>query len=419
MTAGRARAGLVPLLFWCCGLAAAVSEPHGAAHHEPLPERAALDLATVLDAAVAGYPDAALLPARSAQAEAWRDRSASLLADAPSFSFRYQTDRFGDDAGLREYEGGLELPLWRWGERRAARSLAGAANAVAQTAGPGLRWQVAGELRQVLWAMADAEQGLVAARDALDLTAQLAAAVGRRHELGDVPLGDVLLADSAELAAQEAVVDARAALVDAQREYRVLSGLAVRPPFRTEVLSGSAGIPADHPALVVAEAELARARSRAELSRKRALGSPTLLLGPRWERPPLGDGYDDSVGLTLTVPLPGTAHGRTAAADAQAETAAALAARDRLRRALAMALHEAEHALEVARENLTTARRRAELAARHARMGRTAYEAGEIDLMDLLRLQETAVAARRARDRFDIEMSRQTAAYNQAVGVLP
>lgn len=419
MRSGGARAGLVPLLFWCVGVAAAVGEPHGAAHHEPLPEQSELTLATVLDEALARYPDRALLPARVDQAEAWRQRSGSLLADTPSLSFRYQTDRFGDDAGLKEYEGGLELPLWRWGERRAARAVAGASAAVAQTAGAGLRWQVAGELRRLVWAMAEAERELQAALDGRDLNDRLAAAVRRRHELGDVPLGDVLLADSAALAAEEAVVDATAMVVDAQREYRMLSGLDARPPFQTESLSAIEEIPPDHPALAAAEAALQRARSRADLSRRSARGSPTLLIGPRWERPPLGTGYDDSIGLTLTVPLPGTAHGRTAAADARAEAAAALADRDRLRRALALALHEAEHGLEVARANRQTAQRRAELATRHADMGRTAYDAGEIDLMDLLRLQEAAVAARRARDRYEIEVSRRTAAYNQAVGVYP
>ena len=419
MSPGLARTGLVPLLFWCASGVAAVAEPHGAAHHEPLPERAELTLAAVLDEAVSRYPDAALLSARAGQAEAWRARSRSLLADTPSLSFRYQTDRFGDDAGLQEYEGGLELPLWRWGERRAAGALAGASAAVARTAAPGLRWQVAGELREVLWAMARAERELQAALDTRDLNERLAASVRRRHELGDVPLADVLLADSAALAAEEAVVDATALLVDAQREYRTLSGLDARPPFEAEPLSPIEEITPDHPALAAAAAELERARARADLSRRSARGSPTLLLGPRWERPALGSGYDDSVGLTLTVPLPGTAHGRTAAADASAEAAAAQAARDRLHRSLALALHEAEHGLEVATANLATSSRRAGLAARHADMGRTAYEAGEVDLMDLLRLQEAAVAARRTRDRFDIEVARRTAAYNQAVGVYP
>lgn len=419
MTPGLARAGVIPLLFWWAGAVAAVGEPHGAAHHEPLPEQAGLSLGTVLDEAVSRYPDAAMLSARAGQADAWRARSRSLLADTPSLSFRYQTDRFGDDAGLKEYEGGLELPLWRWGERRAARAVAGASAAVAQTAAPGLRWQVAGELREVLWAMAMAGRELQAALDTRDLNERLAAAVRRRHELGDVPLGDVLLADSAALAAEEGVVDATAMLVDAQREYRTLTGLDARPPFEPEPLSQLEEITPDHPALAAVEAELERARARAELSRRSARGSPTLLLGPLWERPPLGNGYDDSIGLTLTVPLPGTAHGRTAAADASAEAAGAQAARDRLRRVLALARHEAEHGLEVARANLATAGRRAELAARHADMGRTAYDTGEIDLMDLLRLQEAAVAARRARDRFEIEVSRRTAAYNQAVGVYP
>lgn len=407
------------LLVWCAGALAAVSEPHGAAHHQPLPEQPTLTLASVLDQSMARYPEAALLPARSAQAEAWRARSGSLLSGTPSLAFRYQTDRFGDDVGLKEYEGGLELPLWRWGERRAARTLAGATAFVAETAGPGLRWQVVGELRSLLWSMAGAEVELAAAHDARELITRLAATVRRRHELGDVPLGDVLLADSSALAAEEAVVDATAMLVDAQREYRMLSGLNARPPFRTETLSPIDEVPVEHPALAAAEAELERARSQVALSRRSARGSPTLLIGPRWERAPHGAEYADSIGVILTVPLPGTAHGGTVAADASADAALALAARDRLRRRLAMALHEAEHGLEVARSGRETARRRAELAARQAQLGRNAYEAGETDLMDLLRLQEAQIVARRSRDLLEIEVSRQTAAYNQAAGVMP
>jgi outer membrane protein TolC len=86
---------------------------------------------------------------------------------------------------------------------------------------------------------------------------------------------------------------------------------------------------------------------------------------------------------------------------------------------LELDLHEAGHRLDVARQNLATARQRAELAERHAELGRRAYEQGEMDLMDLLRLQNSAVAAQRQLARLEVEVDRQTAAYNQAVGDIP
>ncbi|MEJ2297205.1 MAG: hypothetical protein P8X94_01615 [Woeseiaceae bacterium] len=52
-------------------------------------------------------------------------------------------------------------------------------------------------------------------------------------------------------------------------------------------------------------------------------------------------------------------------------------------------------------------------------MGELAYEKGEIELLDLLRIRETAIEARRQLARLQIETKRQTALYNQAVGEMP
>ena len=42
---------------------------------------------------------------------------------------RYQSDQFGSDAGLEEYEAGIELPMWRWGGRDAVRDFGAAMTA--------------------------------------------------------------------------------------------------------------------------------------------------------------------------------------------------------------------------------------------------------------------------------------------------
>ena len=70
-------------------------------------------------------------------------------------------------------------------------------------------------------------------------------------------------------------------------------------------------------------------------------------------------------------------------------------------------------------EDIEAASARLDLAERHQAMGEVAYEKGEIELIDLLKVQATAIAARRQVSRLLIDEKRQTALYNQAVGDIP
>ena len=91
-----------------------------AAHtHVPVEIDAALDWSTLISTTLAAHPGSGGLAARTAEAEAWEQRGRQWLAAAPSLYFSYLSDRPLDDLGQREYEGGVELPLWRGGQRSA------------------------------------------------------------------------------------------------------------------------------------------------------------------------------------------------------------------------------------------------------------------------------------------------------------
>jgi outer membrane protein TolC len=143
------------------------------------------------------------------------------------------------------------------------------------------------------------------------------------------------------------------------------------------------------------------------------------MIGPRRERSIFAQPFEDSIGIFLTIPFGGRSHVDAAAAAAGREVAAAHAELRRVERSLDLALHEAEHSLHVARENRRRADDRAALARRGFAMGETAYAAGEIGLVELLALQEAWIEATERADRLAIEVNRQVALYNQAVGVLP
>lgn len=390
------------------------NHPHRALESDP-----SLTLDMVVDAALAIYPERPVLDARFDQAEAWDRRGRSLIKDRPSLMLRYQSDKWGTDVGLNEHEAGIAMPLWSFGGRSAVQAFSDAMMSESEAAQTALRWEVAGLVRQSLWNVALAENAHKLAEQSLETAERLVAIVERRYELGDVAERDLLLAQSSYLEYETALIEANAVLLDTERAFHSVTGLDRRPNFVSETLSEIGEITAAHPALALADTAVERAVADIEVARKTANTGATVLIGTRRERPANGNDFDDSVGVTLNVPFGGGAHRDTEITAAARAASMARAARSHELRMLTLEMHEAAHGLVVARENYTTAAQRLEIAERHQAMGEVAYEKGEIELLDLLRIKDTAIAARRYAMRLQIDDKRQTAFYNQAVGVLP
>ena len=411
------RAAIAGLFLFAAVLSAGAELPSH--EHAAVPVDETLTLSEAVDAAFGIYPARLELGARFEQANAWTDRGQSWLADRPSIMLRYQSDRWGPDNGLTEQEAGIQLPLWSWGGRSAVQRLGEALSLESDAADLALHWEVAGLLRFTLWDIALAENEHELAVQALDTAARLTASVERRYELGDVALSDVLLAQSAHLEAQTVLIEAAAQLLDAERLYRSVTGLERRPPFVGETISPEHEVQPDHPALAFANAEVSRAEAGLEVAEKTYKAGASLLIGPRSERPAFSTVYDDSIGITVNFPFGGSSHRRVETSAAARVAASARVARDQHVRELTLALHEAAHSLDVVSQNLEAASERMKLAERHQAMGESAYEKGELELIDLLKMQATAIAAKRQLTHLMINEKKQTALYNQAVGKLP
>ena len=386
--------------------------------HAMLPEDKTMTLETVLESAMARYPMALELAARSEEASAWASRSHQWMSDSPSLSFRYQSDRPAGDNGLTEFEAGLQLSLWRWGERKSTRLLSQHMAAESVAAEKVMRWKVAGQLRNALWDIALAIDRYETARSRLDHATQLTLTIERRHALGDVALTDVLLAQAAKIEIEKSVIETEAAVRDAERAYSRTTGLVARPPFRHEVRSGRASIVTAHPALRFSDAQVARAQANHTVAEASAKGSPTVLIGPRRERGAFENQYDESIGVTVSVPIGGVTHTRAKLSASKRAIAAAKANHAQVRRELEFELHEATHRLNVIKDSLEASKLLSKISKKHYNIGESAYEKGELDLMDLLKLQTMAVDAERAVRLLETDHKRQIARYNQSVGVL-
>lgn len=374
-----------------------------------------ITLGAAVDAAWQRYPDATLAAARAQEAEALTRRGNSLIGADPALYLRHESDAAGSDTGLAEWEGGIELPLWRWGERSASRRVGDEARRDAQATAALLRLEVAGEVREAAWEAVLMENALALAQAELATARELEAQVERRVSRGELARADLLLARDQTLQSAARLQEAELSYRHAVLAYRRLTGLEALPePLLETPVSAE---PQANPYLAAPSARLARSQAQLEQTRQASGGKPVLFLGGKSTDDGSGNTVD-SLQASITFPL-GSSHSGTRRAEAALAVAESQAALARAHRALERMQHEAEHELEAARRSLSLAEERAALAEESGRLAKRGFDLGELSLAEYLRERSRTLAATREAAQRRIELGRQVARYNQALGVAP
>ena len=389
------------------------------AHTDELMPDTNMNLHQAVEAAMIRHPDRDLPQSVIREAEALSRRGDYLLAAPPSAAVAAYTDRAMDDRGAIEIEAGLELPLWRLGERATARELARHADAEARASLEVFALRVAGEIRSALWELALARTRLQLIRDTLADAEQRVAAVAQRVEQGDLAQADLLLARNDRLTQHRKRIKARTEFMRAQRQYRILTGLDRYPQAFAEQRVDRSTITVAHPLLAVYRDRIARARVATRAARLEAAGRPTLFVGSRRERGSRNEPYTDAIAVGINLPFGGSAHRDAAAAQAARAVTELLAKRNRRQRELQTQLHEIGRWLEQLAESLPLAEEQSRIAERELAMAELAFAHNEMDLIDLLKRRTSARKARQAVAKIRIEQQYAIAQYNQTVGVTP
>ncbi len=376
-------------------------------------------LAQAVQAAFERYPEAGLAQVINEQGAAIRQQASALLAGDPALVLRHESDAVTDDNGFRQWEGGLEMPLWLPGQRQQRSRVADATQGEGAATQRLQRWQVAGEIRELLWSLKAAAAELELAARALQGTRALERDVDRRVAAGELARMDLILAQK-ETLAREIEHSAAAAQHSALlTQYRSVTGLTAVPAELSETPTAVADIAGDHPALDAARVSAERSRAERDQVRGEKRASPVLTLGGKSERPESGLSYDNAVILEVNVPL-GTA-GQAAPRSAAAERglAEALASVARAHRDLEQDLNLARNARRQAQQTVQLAQRQQQLAAEGLRLAQRAFELGENSLFVVLEARRQALAAERTLRVSELELGRAVARYNQALGVIP
>jgi outer membrane protein TolC len=242
----------------------------------------------------------------------------------------------------------------------------------------------------------------------------------RLFEAGALSRLDVMQSDNQLLQQRQREIQAQAAMLDAEIVYRLTTGLLVRPATAiTETMASATDITPEHPLLQLLQSEVEVADSTVQQTEISAKGNPQLTVGTRREKGNSLSPTVDTLTLSLQVPFGGkdivaarTSSARLAKVDAEV-------AWRRAQRELQLALHEAEHELDVTRAELPLATQQATLDSERSRLARRAFDAGELTLAQVLTAVLEAHNSARALVVLQQREQRLIADYNQALGVLP
>ncbi|WP_051071709.1 TolC family protein [Azoarcus sp. KH32C] len=380
---------------------------------------------TLRDAAAAAYarnPQLLAAEARGDEVRARRVQADAWLAGPPALSLGQRTDRPLANAGKREFEVEVAAPLWLPGQRGAQQELVAAEAAENELEVVALRLQVAGELRDAIWALraADAERELAFGRS--DSARQLEQEVARRVSAGDLARSDLLLAQGERLAAEAAELEAGNRVAQAMQRYSLLTGFATLPADAEEPRRDAAPTEAaapDHPRIEAGRRALARAQSNLQAVQGASRDAPELTVQYQRGRDDFDSPTRDNVRVGIRIPFGTEARNRPLVAAANTEIVKAHAELSAAEAAVAAELRDARTGLANAERAAALADQRRAAAAENLRLTRKGFDLGELPLAQLLRAQAQAQEAEAARTLQKTAVALAVARLNQAQGLLP
>ncbi|MEY3218897.1 MAG: hypothetical protein RIT27_254 [Pseudomonadota bacterium] len=406
---------------------------HNAAHDTDIPEIIQLphdpqmQLSDVVSAALVRYPQRLVLESQRNEANALQTLSKSWLSGETAITLRAQTDKLGSKQGSQEFEIGYELPFWLPKQRASWAAMADAAMQESEVSQRAMLHLVAGDVREMLWKIAQQETLTTLAEHEWDLAIRLGNQLQRQMELGETAKRDVLLAQEEILRKQSEYQQAEQELNIIFNQYQALTGLDKLPSNFEETLNENAlrnlKEKAEdlswHPLIQAAQRKVQRAEADIQQARHLLSTTPSLNVGVRRERSGGDDSAQNSVGLTLRFPFGHSGQQGVRLAAAQRNLSETQAELEKIHRDTQTALKNADYTYRHAQDNLKTTELQQQIAQENRRLAQLAFQHGELSLMDFQKIQSLAFSADRVVHQRQIALKLAIARYHQALGVLP
>lgn len=378
----------------------------------------AASLRATLDNVWERSPQAQALEAKRAESDAQGIAANSLLPGAPAVILGHRSDQFNNDAGKREWEAGIALPVWLPGQRDARQRQAQSGKTGLEANIRAMRLILAGELREAIWQVRQAESQVQLDEARAQTAKTLAEDVAKRVRAGELAKTDLNLAQNEWRTAQAGVLNSRSRLLQSQQTYATLTGTTALPDDLPEQ-ARSNPLPDDHPLLEEARQAIESAQAQVHVANESRRDNPEIELSTRRERGNLNDPYASTVALSVRLPFASDARNLPLMSAAQTALTRAQSEYNRTRVTLEFQKQQADQALQSADQLLELARLQRTAARENLDLIQKSFNLGESDLFTLLRTRAASFEAEQSYNQQEISLARARARLNQAQGVLP
>jgi outer membrane protein, heavy metal efflux system len=388
------------------------------AHVDDLTVNSTLTLQDVFEKTVVRNPNQAALKARADIVQSKNILASALLPQAPAVVVGHQNDSFASNRGEREWQADLELPIWMPNQRNHRYKVADATLANVNASAESLKLAVAGMLREAMWEVAYNDNTTLLTESQLNLAKRLHLDIEKRFHAGELAKSDVYLAQQEVLKAEKQKLRANAELMHARYRYQLLTGLQEIPQKYEEQQSHITDY-AQSPIWLEAISKVSLAETELSLAEVESRENPQILLNMRRIQGGFDFTHNDSMGIKIRIPFGSDVRTAPIKAMAASEVGNAMSQRETIRMQLEQSMHEAEHNLTVSRAELDLAKQQYDIAKQSLSLTQKAFQLGETDVVNLLRVQAQSFESERAYSSRQIQLKWDIARYNQAVGVLP
>lgn len=381
--------------------------------------RATQALDQFVKAAATRNPGMELVTAERNMAQKLTAKSEQLFADPPTANLKYLNDALTSDLGYREWEGGIEMPLWLPGQAQSYSNEADRSLAASDTMSSVFMLKISGEVRSRLWAAAIARAESKQAQAAVSASRELLENVNKRVNAGELPQSNRLLAQNDLLFREEAFqVSEKKARQTAQLFYRY-TGFELPDELTPETIHEPVALRPEHPRLQLAQNLVSRAEAYAERISETSHVGPSLWLGAKSVKEASNIDYETALGIEISLPFAEGAHHAPEIAAAETALTQVKMAQREIRIELQEALSTAQIELEGAENAAKYSKSRMSVANESLALNQRAFELGETDLFRLLEYQADALSAQNDYRIRQLELGEAAAKLNQALGVIP
>jgi outer membrane protein TolC len=428
---GWALLGLVGLSSLAPMAAGAAELPPSVPAAAPAGARAAANWAVILQQTESRLSQQIITEADVTLARAEQARANGWLANAPIIDGLYRSDQPMSNFGAVEMQTDVRLPLRRFGQTQAWQTLANEAALNGQTRAQANKLALLGTLRQLAWDWRRADAQFVAAQTRLDLMARDLNAVTQQVKQGDAAEVDRLSVESRLLAVQDQLAAAQMQRDNAATRWQQMTGFTALPSdlgandaataqqLNNPVFDTPEGLLAEQPLLKQMASEVGLTTARIAAERAAGAGAPELGLGVKRDRGDRGMPYDNSLFVTISLPIGGQKYRDPALAAMTQQRAAAQVALIKTTQQLLGEVTALRQRINAWPERLARLDKSAALAEKTLKLKQKARQMGELDWSQVLSFERDAADARLQAKLGHIEYAVDLSALKQTLGLLP